>query len=65
MLLDSGRERLPAERITAVLEHALVSLGDINPVTAADTRGLTIGDRDLLVLALRRLLYGPAASGSK
>ncbi|MGH3260706.1 MAG: hypothetical protein ACRDNS_01790 [Trebonia sp.] len=58
-LLDGGRGRLPAERISAVLEHALVSIGEIEPITVADTRELTIGDRDLLVLALCRLLCGP------
>jgi hypothetical protein len=58
-LLDAGRELLPAERISAVLECGLASIGDIDPVTAEDTRDLTVGDRDLLILALHRLLYGP------
>lgn len=57
-LLDEHASSLPAERVTAVLAAALGSIGELEPVTAEDVRDLTVGDRDRLVLALRRLLHG-------
>ena len=57
-LLDEHAASLPAQRVTALLVAALSSIGDVEHVTAEQVRDLTIGDRDRLVLALRRLLHG-------
>lgn len=48
----------PAARMTGLLARCLASLGGIAPVTEADTRALTLGDREALLLHLRRLTCG-------
>jgi hypothetical protein len=35
-----------------------VAVGEVTPITADHARSLTVGDRDRLVLALRRLIHG-------
>jgi hypothetical protein len=57
-LLDECVAALPAERVTAVLAAGIEAIGDIAPVTTEQIRELTVGDRDRLVLALRRELHG-------
>jgi hypothetical protein len=47
----------PAARTTALLDRCLVSLGGPR-VSADDVRGLTAGDREALLLHLRRLTLG-------
>jgi hypothetical protein len=42
---------------TALLEAGVERIGDVKP-TREDLRGLLIGDRDALVLAIRRATYG-------
>lgn len=57
-LLERCASELPAERVTALLAQSLVAIGEVTPVDAEDVRQLSIGDRDRLVLTLRRLLHG-------
>jgi len=49
---------LPVERISMLLSRCLVSLGPKTKIDVADVRSLTVGDRDSLLLQLRRLTYG-------
>src|SRR4051812_17209818 len=57
-LLETSQALLPAERVTAVLARCLTHLGPLQPVTAPVVRELTIGDREALLLCLRRLTCG-------
>src|SRR5215470_11641232 len=57
-LLETGQALLPAECVTAVLARCLTHLGPLQPVTASAVRELTIGDREALLLCLRRLTCG-------
>lgn len=58
-LLDSlAADGLPAERVTALLSRAVVAIGEVTPISADEIRELPVGDRDRLVLALRRMLHG-------
>lgn len=56
-LLGSGRGR-PAELATQVLAACLVRLGSLEPVPADVVRRLLVGDRDVLLLHLRRATFG-------
>ncbi|MEM7202453.1 MAG: hypothetical protein AAF628_19430 [Planctomycetota bacterium] len=47
-----------AEWTTAVLTRALVRIGEVEPVCADDVRDLVVGDREALLLELRRSLFG-------
>jgi hypothetical protein len=58
VLLDRARGALPAERITTLLASTVVSIGAVTPVGAEEVRALSVGDRDRLVLTLRRILHG-------
>ena len=49
---------LPVERITMLLLRCLVNLGEKSVIDFDDVRSLTAGDRDALLLHLRRLTYG-------
>lgn len=57
-LLDAGRTLAPARRTTALLARCLERLGPLRRVTAETVRGLTAGDREALLLQLRRLTLG-------
>jgi hypothetical protein len=57
-LLDRGQSLLPAQRITAVLARCLTHVGPLHPVTSEVVRQLTLGDREALLLHLRRLTLG-------
>jgi hypothetical protein len=48
----------PAAQTTALLARCLDRLGTRESVTPADVRALTVGDREALLLQLRRLTYG-------
>jgi hypothetical protein len=61
-LLEAGAAALPAERITGLLQRALVSVGDVTAIGPQEVRQLRIGDRDRLVLALRRMQHGDRLS---
>lgn len=47
-----------ASRVTELLARCLMRLGPLTAVTAEHARALTIGDREALLLQLRRLTYG-------
>jgi hypothetical protein len=53
-LLDTVRVRLPSERATALLARCLVGVDDGERAA----RSLTVGDREALLLQLRRLTFG-------
>src|SRR5689334_961451 len=53
-LVDALAGALPAQRVTGLVARAVESFGP------DDARALTIGDRDRVVLALRRRLAGDA-----
>ena len=55
---DEGRFLLPADLTTALLSRTLISLGPLCPVTPETVRDLTVGDRDALLLHLRRAALG-------
>jgi hypothetical protein len=56
-LLEAGT-MLPAERSTALLARCLTRLGPSTTVTPELARSLTLGDREALLLQLRRLTFG-------
>lgn len=57
-LLEAGEALLPAQRTTALLIRCLTRLGPLNSVTTEAVRSLTMGDREALLLHLRRLTLG-------
>lgn len=48
----------PVERITLLLTRCLTNLGPKSAIDSDDVRALTVGDRDALLLHLRRVTYG-------
>ncbi len=61
-LLQQGDALSVASRTTALLARCLCNLGTLSAVTADITRCLTIGDREALLLHLRRLTFGEKIS---
>jgi len=57
-LAEDTRLAPPAQRVTELLARCVIRLGPLTPVTADNTRELTIGDREALLLQLRCLTYG-------
>jgi hypothetical protein len=57
-MLDESSALAPALRVTALLERCLVRLGPHEPVGADAVRELGAGDRQALLLHLRRLTFG-------
>lgn len=57
-LLEGAEGLSPAARTTALLARCLERLGPLEPVDAEAVRGLTAGDREALLLELRRLSFG-------
>jgi phage FluMu protein gp41 len=57
LLLEAGA-MLPAQRVTALLAAATLSIGDIAPVSYETVRSLTIGDRERLMFALHAISFG-------
>ncbi len=49
---------LPVKRITILLTRCLTNLGPKTAINFDDVYSLTVGDRDALLLLLRRLIYG-------
>jgi hypothetical protein len=62
-LLDVADALLPAQWTTAILARCLVRLGPLRPVTLDGVRALTVGDREALLLHLRRLTLGDRLQG--
>ena len=61
-LIEDARLLLPAERTTALLQRVLEDRGTGEPVTSEFVRELSIGDREALLLHLRRLTLGEKIS---
>jgi hypothetical protein len=57
-LLEDAAGLSPAARTTALLARCLERLGPVEPVDANAVRALTAGDREALLLELRRLSFG-------
>lgn len=57
-LAGESRSLLPAQRATALLSRCVLQFGPLAPVTAEMIRGLTVGDREALLLHLHRLTFG-------
>lgn len=57
-LLEDAEGLSPAARTTALLVRCLERLGPVQPVDAGVVRALTAGDREALLLELRRLSLG-------
>jgi len=57
-LLEFGKTLLPSQRTTAQLARSLTRLGPLQKPAAEVVRSLTIGDREALLLHLRRLTFG-------
>lgn len=57
-LLESGEGLSPAYRTTMLLARCLTNLGPLSPPTTESVRSLTVGDREALLLHLRRLTLG-------
>ena len=57
-LLETGESLLPAHRTTILLGRCLTRLGPWEPVVGTAVRSLTTGDREALLLHLRRLTLG-------
>jgi hypothetical protein len=61
-LLQHGCALSSASRTTALLARCLCSLGSLSAVSADIARSLTVGDREALLLHLRRLTFGEIIS---
>ncbi len=57
-LFEDAEGLSPAARTTALLSRCLERLGPVQPVGADDVRALTAGDREALLLELRRISFG-------
>ena len=57
-LLEDAEGLSPAARTTALLARCVDRLGPVEPVGVGDVRALTVGDREALLLELRRLSFG-------
>jgi hypothetical protein len=62
-LLDTKGRLLPAHRVTALLARCVERLGSAEPATDEAVRSLTVGDREALLLHLRRLSLGDRLQG--
>jgi hypothetical protein len=57
-LLETGESLLPAQQITVLLTRCVTRLGPLSPVSTQMAASLTAGDREALLLHLRRLTLG-------
>jgi len=57
-ILETLQGLLPAQQTTALLARCLTRLGPINSITPEMARVFTVGDREALLLHLRRLTFG-------
>ena len=62
-LLETGGSLLLAQRTTALLARCLMRLGPMDRVTTEAVASLTAGDREALLLNLRRLTLGDRLQG--
>ena len=59
LALDEAASEFPAARATRLLATVTDRIGDLAPVTADIIRGLTIGDRERLLLGCAMATFGP------
>ena len=59
-LLAEERTAPPARRVTRLLGRCVRRIGEVEPVGEETVRALTVGDREALLLHLRRLTLGEA-----
>src|SRR5439155_967290 len=57
-LIEAGAAMLPATRTTELLARCVDRLGSVEPVTREVAGELCPGDREVLLLHLRRLTFG-------
>ena len=57
-VVDEGEVLPPARWTTVLLARCLKRLGPVGPVTAEQVGSLTVGDREVLLLQLRRITIG-------
>jgi hypothetical protein len=62
-LLDAGESLRPVQKTTALLARCLTRLGPAREMTLDIVRSLTAGDREALLLHLRRLTLGDRLQG--
>ena len=58
LLLDAEKSLAAAESVTMLLSRCVTRIGDRAPLSAEDARGLTVGDREALLLHIRRATFG-------
>jgi hypothetical protein len=58
LLLDEAASEFPATRVTRLLATVTARIGDITPVTVDVVRGLTIGDRERLLVGCAMATFG-------
>lgn len=61
-LAEETGSLIPAARVTALLTRVIESLGELRPVGREAVQALTAGDREALLLHLRRLTFGERLS---
>jgi hypothetical protein len=61
-LCEEARTLTPAASTTRLLARCIERLGDFSPVDEDDVRSLAVGDREALLLQLRRLTHGERIS---
>jgi hypothetical protein len=61
-LIEEGRWLSPAARVTELLTRCLDRLGPVQPVDVHTVRQLAVGDREALLLHLRRITLGDRLS---
>src|SRR3546814_3549146 len=57
-LIEEGAALSKAGRVTGLLARCVGRLGDIAPPSLDDVRALSVGDREALLLHLRRISFG-------
>lgn len=62
LLRGEGQQLSPCARVTAVLARCVTRLGPLSPVPVEGVQSLTVGDREALMLHLRRLTLGDRLS---
>jgi len=58
LIADASRWPSPAARVTALLSSTVTAIGQVAPVSLEQIRTLTVLDRDILMVDLRRRLFG-------
>lgn len=62
LLAEAADAPMPAARVTLLLTRVLDSLGPLRSVSREQVQALTVGDREALLLHLRRLTFGERLS---